>query len=197
MCFLSKSVGTQYFKLLHLFTGFCVILVDMQARITKRKNRDGSVREYLQIVRSVRKPDKKNPSHEVIANLGRMDLIKEGHIDTLVQNLAKFTIRSKVVDLEQDLFFQEGVNLGPRMILEHIWKKLGLPFILDGLGIPMNRAETIFQMVLMRVEMPLSKRGCQAQIDHYLFPADDKSSIYGFYRAMDDLQFDNGFPLNG
>ena len=102
--FFSKSVGTQLFNLLHLFIGFCVILVGMQARITKRKNRDGSVREYLQIVRSVRKPDKKYPSHEVIANLGRMDLIKEGHIDTLVQNLAQFTLRSKVLDLEQDFF---------------------------------------------------------------------------------------------
>lgn len=60
----------------------------MFARLTKRKNDDGTVVEYLQLAHSVREPGSKHPRNKVLLGLGRVD--RDG--DTL-RNLANGILR--------------------------------------------------------------------------------------------------------
>jgi hypothetical protein len=68
----------------------------MYVRIKRFRNKDGSVREYLYIVKSVRVDGK--PRQKVVAYLGRLDeLKKEGAIDSLVKGLSRYAERTKVI----------------------------------------------------------------------------------------------------
>jgi len=59
----------------------------MYVRVKRFRNKDGSVREYLYIVKGVRVDGK--PRQKVVAYLGRLDdLQREGAIDSLVEGLA-------------------------------------------------------------------------------------------------------------
>ena len=75
----------------------------MYVRVKRFRNKDGSVREYLYIVKGVRVDGK--PRQKVVAYLGRLDdLQREGAIDSLVEGLARYAERAQVMDVAQDLF---------------------------------------------------------------------------------------------
>jgi hypothetical protein len=71
--------------------------------MNKTKNKDGTVREYVQIVESVRVPEKKHPVTKVVATLGRRDQIVQGQFDALVKALADFSEFLTVTDLQEEL----------------------------------------------------------------------------------------------
>ena len=55
-----------------------------------RINKSGE-RRYLQVVESYRNEDGK-PRHRVVANLGRVDGMEEGHLDALIRGLCRVTV---------------------------------------------------------------------------------------------------------
>ena len=62
---------------------------------------DGRSYEYLQIVRSVR--DGTRVRQELVASLGRRDLlVATGQLDQLLQALARFSTRLRVVEAAKD-----------------------------------------------------------------------------------------------
>ena len=61
----------------------------MYARAKTCKNKDGSLRVYVQIVEGFR--DQKKCRQRVIANLGRLDRLQSGCLDKLIESLAKFS----------------------------------------------------------------------------------------------------------
>ena len=75
---------------------------------------DGRSYEYLQIVRSVR--DGTRVRQELVASLGRRDLlVATGQLDQLLQALARFSTRLRVVEAAKDERFvaRAGQELGP------------------------------------------------------------------------------------
>jgi len=76
----------------------------------------------------------KHPAPKIIANLGRIDLIKEGQFDALIEGFSKYSAHHKTIDIQKDLFLEDSILLGPRLIVEKIWKKLGLDKILQEAG---------------------------------------------------------------
>ena len=74
-------------------------------RVKRFRNKDGSVREYLYIVKGVRVDGK--PRQKVVAYLGRLDeLREEGSIDSLVEGLARYAERARVADVAEKRFIQ-------------------------------------------------------------------------------------------
>ncbi|MFN0100243.1 MAG: IS1634 family transposase [Gemmatimonadaceae bacterium] len=145
----------------------------MFARITKRKNGDGSVVEYLQIAHSVREPGSKHPRNKVLFGLGRVDR----DADTL-RALANGILRhldrpdiSAARDDTDDLHLhpneEGGVvahdfasrKVGIQLLLWALWKKLGIPefFIERDSENGARQSRLAFLIVLNRALDPRSK----------------------------------------
>jgi hypothetical protein len=91
--------------------------------------------EYLQIVRSVR--DGARVRQELVASLGRRDLlVATGQLDQLLQALARFSTRLKVIEAAKDARFvaREAKSWGPALVFGRLWERQGLPAILDRLA---------------------------------------------------------------
>jgi hypothetical protein len=63
-----------------------------------RINKSGE-RRYLQVVESYRNEDGK-PRHRVVANLGRVDGMEEGHLDALIRGLCRVAGRDEPIGPE-------------------------------------------------------------------------------------------------
>ena len=97
----------------------------MYMRVKRFRNKDGSVREYLYIVKGVRVDGK--PRQKVVAYLGRLDdLQREGAIDSLVEGLARYAERAQVMDVAEDLFAHAAKEYGPVLVFKRLWEELGL-----------------------------------------------------------------------
>jgi hypothetical protein len=101
----------------------------------KQVAQGGRTYEYLQIVRSVRDGDR--VKQELVASLGRRDvLIATGKLDALLQALARFSTRLKVIEAAKDDRFvaREARSWGPSLVFGRLWERQGLPEILDALA---------------------------------------------------------------
>lgn len=74
----------------------------MFPRVSRSKS-GGKVYEYLRVVENYRK-EKGRKSQRVIANLGRLEDLRKGKLDELVEKLRKFCIKHWVVveEVEDD-----------------------------------------------------------------------------------------------
>jgi len=61
----------------------------MYARTKTFTNKDGSKRTYLYVVEGVREQGKMR--QKIVANLGRLEDMQEGMLDSLIASLAKFS----------------------------------------------------------------------------------------------------------
>ena len=97
----------------------------MYVRVERFRNKDGSVREYLYIVKGVRVDGK--PRQKVVAYLGRLDeLREEGSIDALVEGLCRYAKRAQVMEVAEDLFVHAAKEYGPVLVFKRLWEELGL-----------------------------------------------------------------------
>src|SRR5918994_2071501 len=91
--------------------------------------------EYLQIVRSVR--DGARVRQELVASLGRRDLlVATGKLDQLVQALARFSARLRVVEAAKDERFvaREAKAWGPALVFGRLWERQGVAEMLGRLA---------------------------------------------------------------
>jgi transposase len=154
-------------------------------------NKDGSQRQYLYIVASVREGDKVR--QKTIANLGRLDkLQEEGELDKLIDGLAAFSKNSWVQTEAAKLMVHNAKEWGTELIFRHLWKKLGLQDILDDIvartGSAAPTAEAIYAMVLNRVSEPLSKRAVSQWVDDIHRPEFSALRLRHYYNALDFLE---------
>ena len=98
----------------------------------KRSLQNGVLYEYLQIAESFRKDGK--PRQRVLATLGRRDRLEaEGKIDSLVESLAKFSQKYRVLKtLSPEA--RSAKLWGPALIFGRLWEEQGLPEILRSLS---------------------------------------------------------------
>ena len=61
----------------------------MYLRSTRRKNKDGSVVEYLQLAHNYRHPDTRRPTARVIHNFGRADQLDRDELVRLCRSIAR------------------------------------------------------------------------------------------------------------
>jgi len=122
----------------------------------KRSLQNDVLYEYLQIAESFRKDGK--PRQRVLATLGRRDRLEaEGKIDSLVESLAKFSQKYRVLKtLSPEA--RSAKLWGPALIFGRLWEEQGLPDILrslsEGRKFGFDVERIAFAMALQRLCAP-------------------------------------------
>jgi hypothetical protein len=150
---------------------------------------NGQRYEYLQIVRSER--DGARVRQQLVASLGRRDLlVATGKLDQLLQALARFSTRLKVVEAAQDERFvaRDARTWGPALVFGRLWQRQGLPEILDRLaedrrfGFAPERVA--FALALQRLCAPGSDLQGAAWAQTVEAPGFDDLALHHFYRTL-------------
>ncbi|MCS7240785.1 MAG: IS1634 family transposase [Candidatus Bipolaricaulota bacterium] len=162
----------------------------MYIRVKRFANKDGSVREYLYIVKAVREGGKVR--QKVVAYLGRVDeLQKEGTVDALLEGLVRYAQEKEVIDTAQDLFCESAKEYGPLLVFRKLWRDLGLEAFLTRYvaerGYEFPVVDAMFAMVVNRLLAPCSKLSVFHWIEEVEEPAFRDLALHHFYRAMDVL----------
>jgi len=153
-----------------------------------RINKSGA-RRYLQVVESYRNEDGK-PRHRVVANLGRVDGMEEGHLDALIRGLCRVAGRDEPTGLEIE--HEPAKAFGDVFALHALWKDLGFDHALArGMRSGRRKIEVealVRAMVFNRLCDPTSKLGCLRWLDTVAMPdMPTKVDHQHLLRAMDAL----------
>lgn len=152
------------------------------------KNKDGSVREYLQIVESRRINGQ--PRQVVLLTLGNIrDPEVQKKRDDLIQALAVSSEKIELLNLEKDLCADWSKSWGLGLVFERLWKESGLraifEFEMKDFEVEFDIEQAVFNMVLNRLSEPCSKRALGLwEEDSYNLP---HFELHQYYRAMDYL----------
>lgn len=153
------------------------------------RNKDGSTRTYLQIVKGERVGGKVR--QKVVANLGRLEHLEKGGLDRLVEGLARFSRYQLVKDKARKLEARWAKTWGPALVFRRLWEELGLEAVLEGLleetAVVSDYEEAVFAMVLNRLCDPSSKLRVSEWMDTVYRPEWEKLRLQHLYRALDFL----------
>jgi len=153
-----------------------------------RINESGG-RRYLQIVESYRNEAGK-PRHRVVANLGRIDGMEDGHLDALIRGLCRVTGRDEPTKLE--ISHAPARAFGDVFALHALWTDLGFDLAL-GRALRSGKRKLdvealVRAMVFNRLCEPTSKLGCLRWLDTVAMPAMPETVTHQhLLRAMDAL----------
>jgi len=165
----------------------------MFPRVIKRKNKDGQVRQYLALVKSVRVGDK--VVQKTVAHLGKLEEFLEGNtIRNIIQKFAELHPQFKnslVIADASELSRDCAKCYGPLIIFRAMWERLGLSDIFNDLlktrkG-SADLSEAVFAMVCHRLLDPGSKRQASQWADTVHEPKWNKLKLQHLYRGMDTL----------
>ena len=178
----------------------------MYLRITKRKNKDGSVVEYYQLAHNERHPVTRKPVAKIIYNFGRGDQLDHDQLARLCHSIARvcgLTIidpvasqqqlpLSEAVGLPQGLKLIKTVNLGCVMLVEALWQRIGIQKTLNKI-IGQKRVNPLYERALLamcanRLCEPESKLGVWDRwLSKVYLPSCDGLKLRQMYEAMDLL----------
>ena len=153
-----------------------------------RINESGG-RRYLQVVESYRNEAGK-PRHRVIANLGRIDGMEDGHLDALIRGLCRAAGREEPAKLE--ITHAPARAYGNVFALHELWKDLGFDRALGRAlrsGKRRQDVEALVRaMVFNRLCAPDSKLGCLRWLETVAMPTMPEGVTHQhLLRAMDAL----------
>jgi len=161
----------------------------MYIRKTTNKNKDGTVRTYVQIVQGYRVNGKVR--QKVIANLGRLEQLQEGEIDNLLEHLSKFSKETWIKSRPENLKVEWTKKWGPALVSRRLWEDLSigpqLRTFLDSTEITSPLEEAAFAMVLNRLCDPQSKLGVSEWINTVHRAEFRELKLQHFYKALDFL----------
>ena len=179
----------------------------MYLRTTKRKNKDGSIVTYYQLAHNVRHPETNQPTANVVHNFGRADQLDRQQLVRLCQSIARVcelkvtdplqasesSPETPLVDLPESLQLVRSLELGPLLVIEALWERLGMGKTLreiaqqSGCHVPYERA--LLAMTANRLCEPSSKLGVWNQwLKKVYLPSCQELKLDQMYEAMDLLQ---------
>jgi len=165
----------------------------MYVRTIKRKNKDGSQVEYVQLANNVWNKEKGFAQAQVIYSFGRRDQLDVDALKRLVKSLSRFLKPEDVIELEhqaEDLKFVSSRPAGGAYLLKAIWDRLRvddcLKKALSERSFSAPISDALFAMVTNRALAPSSKLAIEqwAQDEVYL-GNEQQLQVQHFYRAMD------------
>jgi transposase len=162
---------------------------DMYIRIKKVKTSSGKLREYMLLVEGERIQGKVR--QRTIANLGRLDLIKETNMaDLLIDKLKDYAKYNRLMDMSKtscDWSKEYGIIL----VLRRLWEQIGLDEIfkryLKTYKYRMDLSEAIFSMVISRLVSAGSEQHTANWLACCYEPKWQNLRIQHLYRALDFL----------
>ena len=167
----------------------------MYVRTIKRKNKDGSEVEYVQLAHNTRHPEKGYARAEVIHSFGRRDQLDVPALRRLVGSLCRFLTPEDAQDIEakgRGLKFISSKPAGGSLLLRGLWDRIGIDKCLaDALqdrSFTSPVQDAIFAMVANRALAPCSKLAIEewAEKDVHL-DLEAPIKVQHLYRSMDFL----------
>jgi len=177
----------------------------MYLRTTKRKNKDGSVTEYLQLAHNERNSETKTTVARIIHSFGRADQLNRDELVRLARSIAR-VCGITIVDpaagdvengrgnelLPDDLRILKTVEYGTPLVTQTLWERLGIGKTLRALmkkskcTIPYDQA--LLAMAANRLCDPESKLGVWDRwLEKMYLPGCDGLKLRHMYDAMDFL----------
>lgn len=172
----------------------------MYLRRTQRKNKDGTIVEYVQLAHNYRDPETKRPKPHIIYNFGRRDEIDEEGLRRLIQSIARFLGPADELGVEaagrgDSVRFVESRPMGSAWLLRGVWNRLEIGKELAKLAKkrrfadPQGLAACILAMVANRALEPLSKHATPSWLEGDVYLPGGPDEVYDeqLYRSMDFL----------
>jgi len=173
----------------------------MYLRVSKRKNKDGSVVEYVSLAHNYHDSEVGYSKPNVLFNFGRRENIDEAGLRRLVSSINRFLgpedeLAGQVqAQSGGRMRFVESRPMGAAWLLSGLWDGLGIGDELTrlaedkGVRDAEGVAGRILAMVANRALEPLSKHATPAWLDGDAFVPDVPEGMYDeqLYRAMDFL----------
>ena len=170
----------------------------MYVRTIKRKNKDGSEVEYVQLAHNIRHPEKGYAKADVIYSFGRREQLDVEAIKRLVNSLCRFLSPEDAIRLqakgrgESPLKFIKSYPAGGAYLLRALWNRIKLRQCLNealkdrSFTAPIE--EALFALVANRALAPSSKLAVEewASMDVYL-GNQNPLQVQHLYRSMDFL----------
>lgn len=167
----------------------------MYIRTTIRKNKDGSVTEYLQLAHNEWDKKSKRSIVKVLLNFGRKDELDKKGLERLIVSIQKVlgTLPIETSNIHDDsIQILSTRTLGGCWFLDQLWNRLEIGdclkrlLVSSGYEIPVERA--LFAMVANRAIDPASKLSTQHWVNEEAYiPSLSCVSVHQLYRSMDFL----------
>ena len=150
--------------------------------------------KYVQIVKSIRKDGQ--PRHEVIANLGRADILAESGLENMIKALTKY-VKTKSEPQDSSATHKDISTMSERarvnygyLAYRRLWKQFGLDRLLNNLcqdmQISYDYAGIVESLVMNHLLTPSSKRHFFHHARGY-FGLIDNLELQHIYRCLDLL----------
>ena len=175
----------------------------MYLRATKRKNKNGTVTEYLQLAHNVRDPETNSTVARIIHSFGRADQLDRDALVRLARSIARvcgITILDPGGDgaqergggLPDDLEILRTVELGTVLVVEALWERLGIGKTLRALlgkgKYAVAYDQALLAMTANRLCEPESKLGVWDRwLERVHLPKCHGLKLRQMYEAMDFL----------
>ncbi len=175
----------------------------MYLRATKRKNKNGTVTEYLQLAHNVRDPETNSTVARIVHSFGRADQLDRDALVRLARSIARvcgITILDPGGDgtqergggLPDDLEILRTVELGTVMVIEALWERLGIGTTLRALlgkgKYAVAYDQALLAMTANRLCEPESKLGVWDRwLERVHLPKCHGLKLRQMYEAMDFL----------
>jgi hypothetical protein len=186
----------------------------MYLRTTRRKNKDGSTVAYYQLAHNERDPITRKPVAKIIHNFGRVDQLDREQLVRLCKSIARvcgLTVidpkasqqqqlpLSGTVGLPKDLKLKRTVCLGPVLVAEALWQRIGIKKTLEKItGRKRDNdlyERALFAMCANRLCEPDSKLGVWDRwLSTVYLPSCNGLKLRHMYEAM-DLLYDNASEI--
>jgi len=167
----------------------------MYVRTIKRKNKDGTSVEYVQLAHNVWNRKKGFAQAQVLYSFGRREELDIDAIKRLVHSLCRFLEPEDQISAttgSADLKFVKARPSGGAYLLRQLWRRLNIENRLDSVlkdrSFTSPVKEALFAMVANRALAPCSKLAIeQWAADDVFLGMQEALHVQHFYRAMDFL----------
>jgi hypothetical protein len=166
----------------------------------KRKNKDGSIAEYVQLAHNYRDPETKRPKPLVLYNFGRRETIDEDGLRRLVRSINRFLGEDDHAGIQRrllgsggaDMVVEQSLAMGGSYLLDALWHRLELDETLKKLlaerSFEIEIERLLFALVANRALAPRSKLGMERWVGRKVhIEGLDAVQSHALYRSMDFL----------
>ena len=171
----------------------------MYLRQSKQKRADGSVLSHLQIAENVWDPEKKRSRVKILYNCGRSDDPKATQrLRRLARSILKRCSPEELIVDDPSLRVVDTWPYGDVYVLEHLWRRVGVPELLgellDERKFEFSIERALFAMVANRACAPSSKLYCHERwlAEEVRIEGCESLTLHHLYRAMDWLEAHKG-----